>query len=108
MQGELTAIRSSLEEQQNDMELMRDQMEERAGQEAEFEELRAEVARLISAEEALQARLSGRDRKIVHLEEKLTDMADTRQRRMEAVSLSNHVCYVRQLGTIVADSSLAC
>ena len=79
------------------MELMRDQMEERAGQEAEFEELRAEVARLVSTEEALQSRLSGRDRKIVHLEEKLTDMADVRQRRMEAVSVSNRVCCVRPL-----------
>ena len=69
------------------MEQMRDHLEERVGQEVEIEELRAEVARLGSAEEALQSRLSGRDRRITHLEDKLADMADARQRRMEVVSL---------------------
>ena len=84
------SCKSSLEDRQSEVEEIRDQMEERVGLEGELrmelESLRAEVSRLGGAEEALQSKLSSRDRKISHLEEKVTDLQESRIRRMDTVS----------------------
>lgn len=83
------SCKSTLEEHVTEVEMSRQHLEEREGQEeelrVELQGLRDEVTRLKSAEEALQSRLVSRDRKITHLEDKLTDFTETRHRKMEAV-----------------------
>ena len=72
------------------MEDLKEQLQKGAEQEVELqtetERLKSEVARLGVVEETLQSKLSWRDRKISHLEDKMADMQEARVRRLDAVS----------------------
>ncbi len=50
-----------------------------------MDELRAGLSRLGSAEESLQSKLSGRDRKVAHLEDRLAELQESRSKRMDVV-----------------------
>ena len=88
-QGDLVSCRGLVEAHQLDVEELKDQLEKGMGQEVELQEelvgLRTEITRLGSSEDTLQSKLSGRDRRISHLEEKMADMQEARVRRLDAV-----------------------
>ena len=50
----------------------------------------------------LPPRVAGKDKRIVHLEEKVADLKETRSRRVEAVSSKNHPLSVYNLCMVVS------
>ncbi len=50
-----------------------------------MDDLQAKLSQLSSTEESLQSKLLSREKKIAHLEEKLSELQDSRSRRMEVV-----------------------
>jgi len=88
-QSDLVSCRGLVEAHRQDVEELKDQLEKGVEQEAELQEelasLRTEVTKLGSSEDTLQSKLSGRDRRIAHLEEKMADMQEARVRRLDAV-----------------------
>ena len=51
-----------------------------------------DVARYSTMEESLQTKIANRDRKIGHLEDKISDLYESRARRVDAVSVCVCVC----------------
>lgn len=95
-QSDLVSCRGLVEAHRQDVEELKDQLEKGVEQEAELQEelasLRTEVTKLGSAEDTLQSKLSGRDRRIAHLEEKMADMQEARVRRLDAVGGMDTLC----------------
>ena len=95
-QSDLVSCRGLVEAHRQDVEELKDQLEKGVEQEAELQEelasLRTEVTKLGSAEDTLQSKLSGRDRRIAHLEEKMADMQEARVRRLDAVGGMDTPC----------------
>ena len=53
----------------------------------ELDILKEELERLRCSEETMQTRVAGKDKRIAHLEEKLSELKESKQRRAEAVSV---------------------
>ena len=64
---------------------LREREEEEERVKDELASLRAELGKCVSLEETLQSKLSGRERKISHLEEKLADSQEGRARHGDQV-----------------------
>jgi len=96
LESDLVSCRGLVEAHRQDVEELKDQLEKGVEQEAELQEelasLRTEVTKLGSAEDTLQSKLSGRDRRIAHLEEKMADMQEARVRRLDAVGGMDTLC----------------
>lgn len=119
-QSDLVSCRGLVEAHRQDVEELKDQLEKGVEQEAELQEelasLRTEVTKLGSAEDTLQSKLSGRDRRIAHLEEKMADMQEARVRRLDAVGGMDTLCIsaltvsfsVHQLQYTMSQLSILC
>ena len=68
--------------------LLREREQEEERVRGELASLRAELGKCVSLEEALQSKLSGRERKISHLEERLADSQEGRARHGDQVANS--------------------
>ena len=95
-QTELLSYRGNIEEQQQIVESAQAQIEEKERDElelrVELDVVKAEVERLRCSEETLQTRVAGKDKKIAHLEDKVVDLKESRQRRSEIVSTDRTAC----------------
>lgn len=104
-QSDLVSCRGLVEAHRQDVEELKDQLEKGVEQEAELQEelasLKTEVTKLGSAEDTLQSKLSGRDRRIAHLEEKMADMQEARVRRLDAVGGMDTHAYLHSLSVSV-------
>lgn len=49
--------------------------------------MKEELERLRCSEDTMQTRVAGKDKRIAHLEEKISELKESKQKRVEAVSI---------------------
>ena len=85
------SYRGSFEEQQHIVESAQAQIEDKERSElelkVELDVLKEELERLRCSEDTLQTRVAGKDKRIAHLEEKVSELKEGRAKRSDAVSL---------------------
>lgn len=103
-QNELLSFRGSLEEQQHIAESAQAEIEDKERSElelkVELDIMKEELERLRCSEDTLQTRVAGKDKKIAHLEEKIIDLKESKQKRADAVSVyikgqKSNGCYLK-------------
>lgn len=90
LQNDLAASKESTEKKEAECQQVSSRLEEQVKAETELQQeidtLKAELTRLREAEDILQSKVASRDRKLNHLEEKITELQESRSKRSDSVS----------------------
>lgn len=90
LQNDLAASKESTEKKEAECQQVSSRLEEQVKAETELQQeidtLKAELTRLREAEDILQSKVASRDRKLNHLEDKITELQESRSKRSDSVS----------------------